>query len=256
LQLRFHNPSKTIISKGQSYLLVVFIQLMALGFALQISSFSSATESNFCILLIVNQLLFLGLIAALSVQRQALKDWARYRREGMKNRWGFWSRDLIKDLLWAEKSPAILAIAINLVLSSVILSFWIWMALTSSEFHSMSALAILAVTMSLTLIYATIVQLMLLMRAKRQMQWAAAVVIALVVLPPIFLMLLSAFPEKVPLFWLFTAFPWAAIKDASIEAIFAAFVSQLGIFALLNRQLNRQLKVAGESATKALLKGV
>lgn len=254
LQRRFHNPSKTILSKGQSYLLVVCIEVMALGFALQMIGWSSSPESNFYMLLILNQVLFLGLIAALCPQRQALQDWARYRRERITNRLGFWSRDLIKDLLWTEKSPAILAIAINLALTFVILS--VSMVLSPLGLNSMSVLATLVITMTLTLIYATIVQLMLLMRAKRQMQWAAGAVIALVVLPPIFLSILSLSPDKVPLFWLFTAFPWAAIKDASVEAIFAAFVSQLGIFVVLNRQLNRQLKLAGESATKGLLKSM
>ncbi|MFB2898080.1 hypothetical protein ACE1CI_34630 [Aerosakkonemataceae cyanobacterium BLCC-F50] len=254
LQRRFHNPSKTILSKGQSYLLVVCIEVMTLGFALQTSRWSSSLENNFYAVLILNQVLFLSLIAALSPQRQALQDWARYRRERITNRWGFWSRDLIKDLLWAEKSPAILAIAINLVLSFVILSVWI--VLSPSELNSMPILAILAITMTLTLIYGTVLQLMLLKPVKRQMQWAAGTIVALIVLPPIFLGVLSLSPDRAPLFWLFTAFPAAAMKDASVESFFAAFVSQLGIFALLNRQLNRQLKLAGESATKALLKSM
>jgi hypothetical protein len=254
LQRRFHNPSKTILSKGQSYLLVVCLEVMALGFALQISEWSSSWKENFAFLTDLNLLLFLGLIAALSPQRQALQDWARYRRERIKNRRSFWSRDLIKDLVWAEKSPAILAIAINLVLSFVILS--VWVVLNPSKLDTISGLASLAVTISLTLIYATIVQLMLLMRAKRQMQWAAGVIIALIVLPPIFLGILSFYPDKTPLLWLFTAFPWVAINYASVGTIFVAFVCQLGIFALLNQQLNRQLKLVGESATKALLREV
>lgn len=252
LQRRFHNPSKTILSKGQSYLLVVCIEVMTLGFALQTGRWFSSLESNFYPVLIFNQVLFLALIAALSPQRQALQDWARYRRERSTNRGGFWSRDLIKDLLWAEKSPAILAMAINLVLSFVILSVWI--VLSPTELNSMQILGILAITMSLTLIYATVLQLILLTRVKKQMQWAAGAIVALIVLPPLFLSILLLSPDRAPLFWLFTAFPAAAMKEMSVESFFAAFVSQLGIFALLNRQLNRQLKLAGESATKALLK--
>ncbi|MFB2936055.1 ABC transporter permease [Aerosakkonemataceae cyanobacterium BLCC-F154] len=259
LQRRFHNPTKTVLNKGQSYSLVVCVEIMFLGFALQANNESysrlDSTESNFLILLILNQLLFLGLIAILSVQRQALQDWARYRRERIGNRWGFWSRDLIKDLLWAEKSPSILAIAINLVVTFVILSAWV--VFSSSNWNSILALPLLAVTMSLILIYATIVQLILLMRAKKRMQWAAVVVIALVVLPPIFLGVLSVSPDNFPLLWLFTVFPWAVTQNASdalVGVIFTAFVCQLGIFAVLNGLLNRQLKVVGKSETKALLK--
>lgn len=254
LQRRFHNPTKTILSKGQSYSLVVCVEVMSLGFALQVSNESSLTVINFARLLTLNQLLLLGLIVTLSVQRQALQDWARYRRERIGNRWGFWSRDLIKDLLWAEKSPAILAIAINLVLSGAILS--VWVVFSSGDLSSIPALPLVAVNMSLILIYATIVQLILLMRAKRQMQWAAGVVIALVVLPPILLSVLLPSFDAVPLLWRFTLFPWAVAKDASVGVIFTAFVCLWGIFAVLNGLLNRQLKVAGESATKALLKGV
>ena len=59
----------------------------------------------------------LSLIAILSPQRQAIQDWARYRYER--------SRSLWQDLIWSEKSPAQIAIAINLLIATIPLLCWI-----------------------------------------------------------------------------------------------------------------------------------
>jgi hypothetical protein len=72
-----------------------------------------------------NGVLFIGLIAVLAPQRQALQDWARYRREKVATGKGFWNRALVQDLLWGEKSPEILAIALNLAIAMTPFLVWI-----------------------------------------------------------------------------------------------------------------------------------
>jgi apolipoprotein N-acyltransferase len=55
--------------------------------------------------------------------------------------------------------------------------------------------------------------------------------------------------------WLFSTFPWAAIEYTQTTTIFLALLAELTVVALLNFQLNRQVRVLGESATKTLLSG-
>jgi bacteriorhodopsin len=58
---------------------------------------------------------------------------------------------------------------------------------------------------------------------------------------------------KYPTVWLFSTFPWAAIQHSGATTIFMAFLAELSVLALLNFQLTKQVRLAGESATKALL---
>jgi hypothetical protein len=60
---------------------------------------------------------------------------------------------------------------------------------------------------------------------------------------------------KNPTVWLFSTFPWSAIQYSGVTTIFMAFLAQLSVLALLNFQLTKQVRLAGESATKALLAG-
>jgi len=56
--------------------------------------------------------------------------------------------------------------------------------------------------------------------------------------------------------WLLTAFPWDYVmRHASVGLVLQAFLVQVIILGGLNWQLRRQLRLAGESATKALLAG-
>jgi hypothetical protein len=203
---------------------------------------------NFALLLVFNLVVFGGLIAALSPQRQALQDWARYRHQNSSSRKG-----ILQDLIWGEKSPAIVAIGINLAISAAILIPWalFWAA---SDYKRAAFLS-LVISINVTLIYAGLTQLMLLMKAQKPGIWAASTVGGLIIFPPIILSVLSFHPEKQPILWLFSAFGWAAVQDASTTAVLMAVLGQWLGLTLLGLQLRRQLQKAGESSTKSLLGG-
>jgi apolipoprotein N-acyltransferase len=74
-------------------------------------------------------------------------------------------------------------------------------------------------------------------------------------LPSIILSVLGISPSENPTLWLFSTFPWAAIEYTQTTTIFLALLAELTVVALLNFQLNRQVRVLGESATKTLLSG-
>lgn len=255
---RFPNPSKTILSKGQSYCLVACFELTLLGFTVQQSEAWGRSDSNnalynFNFLLVFNLILFLGLIAALSPQRQTLLDWARYRRERVANR-NLLNVGLIKDLIWGENSPALITIAINLIIAGVILAAWIPFWNNSSK--QLDALASLLITMSIILVYAAIAQYSLFVQKRKQILFvptAALVILAAIAVPPLVLLVLSLTPDKQAGLWLFTAFPWIGIEHASVMTVFLSFLAQVSLIGLFNLQFTRQLKKAGESASKALL---
>nr|WP_322712772.1 ABC transporter permease subunit [Nostoc sp. ChiSLP03a]MDZ8213966.1 ABC transporter permease subunit [Nostoc sp. ChiSLP03a] len=261
----FRNPQASIISKKQSYLLVAFCQLMFWGFTLQIGENSYTLDrqvgENYILLASYNLVLILSLIAVLSPHRQDVQDWARYRHQGVSSHKSIW-----QDLIWAEKSPALVAIAINLTI--VTLPWLIWISLTSifdtnngqtwlgNDVDRFKVLLAIALSISVIMIYATIAQLILLLKTPKRSFWAIRIIGAAVFLPPIileFIGITSQVSTVVSTVWLFSTFPWVGIQGSSTTTIFMAFLAELTFLGWLNLQLTRQVRLAGESATKALL---
>ncbi|MEH2455459.1 ABC transporter permease subunit [Nostoc sp.] len=264
LERCFRNPQASIISKKQSYLLVAFCQLMIWGFTLQNSknndTWDQQVGENFVLLALYNLVLILSLIAVLSPQRQDVQDWARYRHQGVSSYKSVW-----QDLIWAEKSPALVAIAINLTI--VTIPYLVWLSLTSvvdandgrtwmvNEIDRFKVLLTIALSINLMMIYATIAQLILLLKTPKRSFWAIGTLGAAVFLPPMILEFIGISSWKHSTVWMFTTFPWAAVESAGVTTVFMALLADLSVLALLNFQLTRQVKLAGESATKALLAG-
>ena len=249
----FHNPNATLLGKQQSYWLTACFEAVIVGFTSspRVSEFRSYPRGlfeSFEMLLVFNLLMFLCLIAALSPHRQAMQDWARYRHQKRSSR----KTGVMADLIWGEKSPALVAVGLNVAIASAILLPWIllWPA---SEYKA-PALWGLLLNMSLICIYASIAQLMLFMKNQNRAPWAAATVGLSIVLPPIIFSFLSVQPENNPGVWMFSAVPWVAVEHTTGMAVFLAIIGQSLMLGLLNVQLTRQLRQAGESSTKAMLK--
>ena len=249
-QRRFPNPSATVLSKRQSYLLVICCQVIFLGFALQ--SDAPAGRNNLIFLLILNLLMFLALIAALTSDRQSLYDWARYRKQMVPSNQKLWRRYPLLDLIWSEKSPAVVAIAINFLSSVIILTPWALL-----EKFNANIFWALILCLNLILIYAAIAQIFLFTKSRNKESRAVAIIGGAIFLPPLILFVLLLTPEKAPILWLsstFGGFVFAPSWAASGNIIFPSILSQWSVLVLLNLKLRSQLKLAGESASKALLK--
>ena len=248
LQRCFRNPNATILSKGQSYLLVACFELVILGFALQDPGNTELYdfENNLAMLSIFNLVVLFGLIALMSPQRQTLQDWARYNK--LKTR----HKTLVPDLVWGEKSPAVVAMAINLAIATTPLVLWILLQAVE-KIDKTKVLFAVAFFVSWILIYASIVQLMLMMKTPKRSLWAFGTVAAIICLPPIILGILAISPYENPALWLFSSFPWVGLEHGAATTVFLALLGQGIVLILLNLQLTRQLKQAGESTTKALL---
>ncbi|MEG4252314.1 hypothetical protein [Microcoleus sp. Pol10D4] len=248
-QRRFPNPSATVLSKRQSYLLVICCQVIFLGFALQSDP---PNGGNLICLLILNLVMFLALIAALTSDRQSLYDWARYRKQIVPSNQKLWRRYPLLDLIWSDKSPAVVAIAINFLSSVIILTPWALL-----EKNEINGFGGVIGCLNLILIYAAITQLFLFTKTRNQEIWAACTVGSALLLPPLILSMLLLTPEKAPILWLSLTFGgfWSSSSvAASGNTILLSILSQWSVLVLLNFKLRSQLRLAGQSASKALLK--
>jgi hypothetical protein len=244
----YPNPSKTIFSKPQSYLLVACFEMMALGFA-RFSDRYGLTE-NFKILLAYNFVLFFGLIITLTPQRQTVIDWARYRKQKSFSK-GLFNLSLLKDLVWGENNPPIVAIALNLAITAVILVPWIILASDNST--NLSASIALVLSLSLIALCAALAQLVVFIQTQKPGLWVIGTLGAVIILPPLLLGLLGVNAYTSPTLWLFTVFAFEASKTAGMFNVLLAVLGQLSLLTLCSWQITHQLKKAGASNSLTLL---
>ncbi|MDZ8055659.1 MAG: ABC transporter permease subunit [Aulosira sp. ZfuVER01] len=283
MKRRFRNPDGAILNKVQSYMLVGSYQVIFWGFTLQYHNnycpdYRSGSSNvcyydlnyqigqNWWFLAFFNIVVLLALLVILTPHRQTIQDWARYRHQKISNSQNFWRSSSLQDWIIEEKSPALVAIFINLAIATTPLIVWIVLAPVLNTHHNNSinwvndlgrlkAILAVALFISLMMIYATLAQIMLLMKTPKRAAWAFGSISAAIFLPPLFLGILGINPQKYPVTWLFSTFPWAGLEYAATITIFKALIVELGVIIFLNIQLTKQVKLAGESATKALLAG-
>ncbi|EAW37369.1 hypothetical protein [Lyngbya sp. PCC 8106] len=241
IQRLFHNPISTPMSKRQSYVITACFTILCLGFSIQNFGFI-----NYQLLLAQNLLFFFGLIAVLSPHRLTLKDWIQDSVKLTQK------TDLISDLVWGEKSPAIIAIAINLLIVSVPIA--LITLLTVDSFAEKNILLFgLFLNASFILLCASLAQLMLLMKSRRRTLWTTGILSTIVILPPIVFNVLQIYPREQPLLFLFSALFFAGFERIDLASLLLAFVSQSLILAVLNLQFVRQVKTIGKSSSKLLV---
>ncbi len=254
LHRRFRNPSATMISKKQSYALVFCVNILFLG--LVISYLGSEPDPKLSAYLwfdrlswiaTLNLCLFLGLIAALSPPRQTLLDWARYAHQANR-------QAVLQDLIWGEKSPSPVAIAICATIAALLFIPWVllWPVEMLPKLQAISAIGFYVI---LTAIYAVLAQIMLLLKSKKRALWATGVVAAAIGVPLLTLALLGGQAETIPEIYLFSILSLSGLEYATTTPVFMAFLGHLATLAGLSLKLRQQLNRAGESATKALLMG-
>ncbi|OUL26589.1 hypothetical protein BV372_26690 [Nostoc sp. T09] len=263
LQRCFRDPNTTMLSKRQSYLLTACFALITLGCAnwqrlvLETNPGSYMLAENIVCLLFLDFWLFLYLIAALNPHRQALQDWARYRRTSRAK--GLADNKLVQDLIWSEKSPGLLAIAINAAIAIIAISGLILLSQCPLE-SKINALFALALSGSLALLYAALAQLLLFTKNQHRVFWSAATVGAAMVLPVIIVAIFASSSRNNNVLWLFSIVgPIFAIspegKTLSPITALLPILSYWSFMSFLVFQLRRKLLKAGESATKAMLAG-
>lgn len=259
----YHNLTGTVMTKAQSYGVNLYTELMILGFLWPtpespLASWHNdeAISSTLAVLLAIEQLVKLTvLIAGLSPQRQALLDWSRYRHQ-MTAQSG--SRSLVQDLLWGEKSPAIVAIAVN---AGIIAAIWVPMFLSSAIGKPALVLSLgILLNLCLIMIYATIAQWILLMKVKKPELWALGGTMAIAIVPAVMILLLASnstatgSPEGMEdVLLLSTPLLWMTIQKVPLLAIGFSLAAQMATIVMFNMALAKRLHKFGESTTMALL---
>ncbi|MGB3557250.1 MAG: hypothetical protein WBD58_19695 [Geitlerinemataceae cyanobacterium] len=244
---RFRNPSATLLSKRQSYYAMACFQVLLLGLTLTHDRGYNGLETLYGFS-IVNLVAFVILTAALSPQRQTVQDWARYHHlQGNR-------RSAVREWIFGEKSPVLVAIALNLAITGII---WIpGILFLGAKNHEAAIVALLA-TANIIWICAAISQVTLLLKNRRRQAFAIASVAATIGLPPILLLVVSAGSASVSELWMFATFGWGLLDvnsiGFSISTILLGFLGQVCVMAALSWQLNRILHKVGDSDTKKLL---
>jgi hypothetical protein len=268
----FHSPGATLLSKRQSYGLMVSFQVLMLGFFVRNWGEYAYDDHQFlfaqvAVISSANLVLFLVLIAMLSAHRQTLLDWARYRHfernslqigsaqtatGASRRRSSVW-----QDLVWGEKSPAVVAIAINMLITAAILLPWI--ILHPQGLEKSTVLVGFVISLNLVAIYASIAQLTLMMKNQRRGWWATSAVMLAIGLPVIAgLILYAEFRSGMSTgLLLFSPLHWVSLAQGVPSFMpLLAIVGQWGAIALLNAQLAKSLKRVGASESKPLLAGI
>jgi hypothetical protein len=259
----FRDPNATMLSKQQSYLLTVCFTILTIGCANyrpieNRSPYAEPLSENLLALSLLNLLLFLNLIAAVTPHHQTLQDWLRYRHKRGSNSKRFGHSWLVKDLIWGEKSPAVVAIALNVVIVIIPLALFILLSPAQSATGTHAVLKVnedrtgalfgLAMEASLMMIYASIAQLLLFRRTQQRTFWTAVTLGAVILLPPTIFAVLRIYPfaplRRLLLSIAFPFFPFFSLLGT--EKIFLLILAQGLILVLLNLQLTRQLRQASK----------
>ncbi|MEL6472344.1 MAG: hypothetical protein AAFQ74_21680 [Cyanobacteria bacterium J06623_4] len=277
LKRKFQSPTKTTISKRQSYGLTVFFSVVVIGFDLQTipvreGLYARSLMTAFWSYSVSMMIWCIVLMFLLLPAKQTLLDWTRYRhqqpREGSKalsideqlrdsqtkNRPT--GNSLMRDLLLHDNSPSTLAYFLNLcIMGSVLL-------LGSGVYHLKGHIIAasgeflgLLISASVLLACALIIQLIALMNL-HHWRWVAAGTVAAVIggWPIILAMLgVDSYSGVSNYLWLTTAFSSHVVGGASGLILLGAIASHLAVLASLSLLLTRRCKVLGYSEWKALL---
>ncbi|AFY81930.1 hypothetical protein [Oscillatoria acuminata] len=254
LNRQFKNPNGTLLSKAQSYGVIASVQIWILGFFYPVINHGYIEETLMPMMLgvsILTVVMFLLIIPAISPQRQTLLDWARYahedRRQGLKG-YSKW-----QDWIWGEKSPSVVAIAINL---GIVAALWMpWILLWKGGFYvTLTAGIALLMTLNLIWIYSAIAQSLSFIKFPKPGLLSMGIVMAALILPPlVFSLFFKTFSVNTTLWMLFVfGSPWLALTEASAMAIFVSLLGQLAAIVALTFTLNYQLQRAGASHSKLL----
>lgn len=247
IQRRYLKPTATVLSKKQSYLWSAMYHVGMAGFAvfgwnsvkLPFGLNSDYMVAPITVLFSFSWLMLL--IPLLLPSQQSLVEWSRQRPVGNKKR-NLWS-----DLIGHEKSPAMLAIAINIAIAAAV---WLPLILMGNGNGRMMPKILLGIglTTVLAIIYSTVTHWVLFWKVNQRYAWMLGLVGALVFLPPIFGMVLSAGGGdryNIPL--LFSPFLWSSIEKTSGFTSMTVFAFLACVAAGLNLKLWRGLNKVGRS---------
>jgi ABC-type transport system involved in cytochrome c biogenesis permease component len=267
IQRRYLKPLATVLSKKQSYVWSGMYHTLLAGFAVYSShskydSFNYRPDEMFhlpfglggnefssALIGIFAFSWLMLLIPLLLPSQQSLVEWSRQRPVATSKRFG-----LMGDLIRHEKSPAMLAMAINIAIAALV---WLPLSLLNTRFNYLMPKILLGIgiTTVLAVIYSTITHWCLFWQVNQRHAWMIGIISGLVSLPVIFGSVVNFGDgnNRSPAF-LFSPFLWTSIREVSGLTSLGIFLTLLCAMAWLNMKLWRGLKKVGRSESFKNLK--
>jgi hypothetical protein len=248
----FRNPGTTVMSKWQSYAIVAFLEALVVGFLVinpkvnplefEASRWAEfLPETGTWLLYVFNFGLILVLMLALCPQRSSLLDWLRYRQQ---------PRASLRDLVWADKSPAVVAIAINLLIIHALYLPWLFLVGIGKEKPMVATIVVLSM-IAVLLIYTTVVQQIFALKIRNPYIWAMGGLAIWMIVPAIMLGMLRITPDKMPasmMIWTFLGYPFGDLTQPMLgNSALVGVVAQLCVLVLLIWQFQNHLHRLAQS---------
>ncbi len=255
---KYIDLTATTIEKKDSYIINIIFQLWLVGFVLPLMS-STAREGNFVMLSIfqtIGIVWLICLIPAILPSRRSLRSWIYSWQQKYADRQRFNWRDpeLVRELIWDDRSPTFLAMGINLAIAASIWGVLAIGVLVLSPNVDLFTKFIVGVTIAsiLTLIYTVAVHLQCL-RSQLRNSEVIPVIFLMSLLPLMcgFLLITGWSSSQIhtsigQMLLLFSPFFWVGMAQLSYPAIALTAIAQLGILIGSLKVLKHQLLKFGE----------
>jgi hypothetical protein len=184
----------------------------------------------------------------------SLQDWSRYRREHVTHehrQW--WQQDIVRDLIWHDRSPILLAMLVNLLIPAIVWGLCFGLFISDLQWLAKSICGIIIVS-NLTLIHTVIISFIFL-RSRSKNTGAIPLIILMSVLPLClgFLAVITVDYQMLGAgLLLFSPFSWMGVTQLSILNIGMIIMGQIGILAGVTKLLQTRLQKLGRSETQVL----
>jgi hypothetical protein len=253
---RYLNPTATIVTKIESYISTVAIQIWLLGFVLPSLSMPYYDRNGIVSICAAVDFILLALfIPLLLPSRQSMIDWSRFRRQRLNER-GKMPLP-IKDLLINDRAPALLTIALNLLIAVAMWSI-VFMVTNSKQSEMTRFFACLCIAATMISVYGAIVHLIQFFKLKKRRVWTIGSILTATCFPTIMSIVLTggSTPKGIgAIVMLFSPFFPAAVFNLPGMTILATCLAQMAIFGGMNIVLQRKLNQVGMSESKAAFQG-
>lgn len=246
----FRNPNATVMSKWHSYAIVAFLEALAIGFFVITADANFAkdtAEAGTWLLYAFNFGMILVIMLSLCPQRASLLDWLRCQQH---------PGGRLREWVWADKSPAMVAIAINLIILNAL--YVPWMFLVGGGKEDPTAAAIMLCSLAgVLLIYTAVVQQIFALKIRNPYTWAIGGLGIWMLVPPIVLAILGIVPDEIfssTMIWTFLGYPFSDFKHSIVlSSALVGLVAQFCVIVWLVWQFQRHLRTLAQSQSQPVI---
>jgi hypothetical protein len=254
------NPKSTNFTKQQSYWLNLTAQVWLFGSVLPILTHQSnhsphAVMYALTIFSGIGSLLTFISIPLIVPSRQSMQDWSRYRRHVTYEQKSWWEQDIVQDLLWHDRSPSVLAMAVNLMIPAII--YGVYAIVFVHDLGLLGNLAIHIVISTILILICTVIANLLSLGSYNHKQSGAISLLGLTLCLPliggIWAMMYQSTKQLGTNLLLFSPMFSVGISQLSSLEICFDLIVQLAILAGCTKLLQGKLQKLGASESQKII---